>query len=79
MTITFPANPDMPEAVHDRPCIIVGAVYAGDLDDGLQALEPLRRLGTVLFDMSGPTPFTAVQTGFDPLFPRNELQACPAR
>jgi FAD/FMN-containing dehydrogenase len=75
VTITFPANPDMPEAVHDRPCIIVGAVYAGDLDDGLQALEPLRRLGTVLFDMSGPTPFTAVQTGFDPLFPRNELQA----
>jgi FAD/FMN-containing dehydrogenase len=25
--------------------------------------------------MSGPTPFTAVQTGFDPLFPRNELRA----
>ena len=25
--------------------------------------------------MSGPTPFMAVQTGFDPLFPRNPLQA----
>ena len=75
VTITFPANPEMPEAVHDRPCIIVGAVYAGDLEEGLHALEPLRRLGTVLFDMSGPTPFTAVQTGFDPLFPRNQLQA----
>jgi len=29
----------------------------------------------VLFDMSGPTPFTAVQSGFDPLFPRNQIQA----
>ena len=28
-----------------------------------------------LFDMSGPTPFTAVQAGFDPLFPRNTLRA----
>ena len=25
--------------------------------------------------MSGPTPYTGVQTGFDPLFPRNELRA----
>jgi hypothetical protein len=25
--------------------------------------------------MSGPTPFTAVQTGFDALFPRDQLQA----
>jgi hypothetical protein len=35
----------------------------------------LRELGTVLFDMSGPTPFVGVQTGFDPLFPRNQLRA----
>ena len=75
VTITFPANPEMPEAVHDRPCIIVGAVHTGDVEDGLHALQPLRELGTVLFDMSGPTPFVGVQTGFDPLFPRNELQA----
>jgi FAD/FMN-containing dehydrogenase len=27
VTITFPANPEMPEAIHDRPCIIVGAVH----------------------------------------------------
>ncbi|MGH3994490.1 MAG: FAD-binding oxidoreductase, partial [Pseudonocardiaceae bacterium] len=28
VTITFPANPEMPEAVHDRPVTIVGGVYA---------------------------------------------------
>jgi FAD/FMN-containing dehydrogenase len=38
-------------------------------------MAPLRELGTPLFDMSGPTPFTAVQAGFDPLFPRNTLRA----
>jgi hypothetical protein len=75
VSITFPANPEMPEAVHDRPCVIVGGVHAGDVAEGMEATKPLRELGTVLFDMSGPTPYTAVQTGFDPLFPRNTLNA----
>jgi Berberine and berberine like len=75
VTITFPANPEMPEAVHDRPVAIIGGVYAGDADEGMRVMQPLRELGTALFDMSGPTPFTAVQTGFDALFPRNELRA----
>jgi FAD/FMN-containing dehydrogenase len=75
VTITFPANPELPETVHDRPVAIVGGVYAGDVEEGMKVMQPLRELGTVLFDMSGPTPFAGVQTGFDPLFPRNELRA----
>ena len=75
VTITFPASPEMPEALHDRPVVIVGAVYAGDVEEGMRATAPLRELGTPLFDMSGPTPFTAVQAGFDPLFPRDVLRA----
>jgi FAD/FMN-containing dehydrogenase len=75
VSITFPADPHMPESVQGTPCVIVGGVYAGDPDEGLKMMQPLRELGTVLFDMSGPTPFTAVQSGFDPLFPRNALQA----
>ena len=74
VTITFPANPEMPEAIHDRPVAIVGGVYAGDVDEGMEATKPLRELGTPLFDMSGPTPYAAVQTGFDPLFPRGALR-----
>jgi hypothetical protein len=73
--ITFPANPELPESIHDRPVAIVGGVYAGDVDEGMRAMQPLRELGTPLFDMSGPTPYTHVQTGFDPLFPRNTLRA----
>lgn len=76
IALTFPANPELPEAIHDRPSIIVGGVHAGqDPEAGLAAMQPLRELGTALFDMSGPTPYTAVQSGFDPLFPRQELQA----
>jgi FAD/FMN-containing dehydrogenase len=73
--ITFPANPELPETIHDRPVVIVGGVYVGDVDEGLKVTAPLRELGTPLFDMSGPTPFVGVQTGFDPLFPRGELRA----
>jgi FAD/FMN-containing dehydrogenase len=75
VTITFPADPEMPEAVHDRPVAIVGGVYAGPVEEGLEIMDPLRRLATPLFDMSGPTPFVGVQTGFDGLFPRNTLRA----
>jgi FAD/FMN-containing dehydrogenase len=75
VTITFPANPEMPEAVHDRPVAIVGGVHSGGVEEGLEEMQPLRELGTVLFDMSGPTPYVGVQSGFDPLFPRNQLQA----
>jgi FAD/FMN-containing dehydrogenase len=75
VTLTFPADPEMPEAIHNRPVLIVGAVYAGDPDEGMRVTAPLRELGTPLFDMSGPMPYTAVQSGFDPLFPRGALRA----
>jgi hypothetical protein len=75
VTLTFPADPEMPEAVHDQPVAIIGGVYVGDPDKGMEVLQPLRELGTPLADISQPMPFTAVQASFDPLFPRNTLQA----
>jgi len=75
VTMTFPADPEMPDAIHNRPVAIVGAVYAGDPDEGMRITAPLRELGTPLFDMSGPMPYTAVQSGFDPFFPRGALRA----
>jgi FAD/FMN-containing dehydrogenase len=77
VTITFPADPAMPEAVHDRAVIIVGAVHAGEAagDAEMAELQPLRELGTALVDLSQPMPYRAVQSAFDPLFPRNTLRA----
>jgi FAD/FMN-containing dehydrogenase len=75
VTMTFPAAPEMPEVIHDRPVAVVGAVHCGDVDAGMAALQPLRELGTPLFDMSQPMPYTAVQSAFDPFFPRQTLRA----
>jgi FAD/FMN-containing dehydrogenase len=75
VTMTFPAAPEMPEVIHDRPVAIVGGMYCGDPDDGMRVMQPLRELGTPLFDMSQPMPYTAVQSSFDPLFQRRSLRA----
>ena len=76
VTVTFPAVPEMPEAIHDREVAIVGGVHAGpDPEAGLAEMAPLRDLGTPLFDMSGPTPYRGVQSGFDEFFPRDTLHA----
>ena len=75
VTLTFPAAPDMPPEIHDRPVMVVGGVYAGDPDEGMRVLEPLRHLGKPLVDISQPTPYVAVQSSFDPLFPREHLRA----
>jgi hypothetical protein len=73
--ITFPADPNLPKPIHDRPCLLVGAVYAGDPDEGMRVLQPLRELSTPLVDISQPMPFTTVQSAFDPFFARGQLQA----
>ena len=75
VTLTFPAAPGLPDVVHNRACVILGGVYAGDPDHGMKVLAPLHELGTPLFDISGPMPFTMVQSGFDAFFTRNALRA----
>jgi FAD/FMN-containing dehydrogenase len=71
---TMPADPHLPEPVHNEKCVIVAAVHAGDPDEGMSVLAPLRELGTPLADISQPMPFTVVQTAFDGFFPRAQLQ-----
>ena len=76
VTMTFPAAPEMPEVLHNRPVAIVGAVHCGpDPDVGMTELQPLRELGSPLFDMSQPMPYATVQAAFDPFFPRQALRA----
>ena len=75
VTFTFPPDPEMPEVVHNRPVTIVGAVYSGDVEEGMAVLQPLRELATPLVDISQPMPFTFVQSAFDPIFARNTLRS----
>ena len=52
----FPADPHLPEPVHDQQSFVVAAVYSGDAEEGMNALQPLRELATPLADISQPMP-----------------------
>jgi FAD/FMN-containing dehydrogenase len=62
-----------PELV-GTPVIIVAGVYAGPVEEGEKAVKPLRSFATPVLDMSGPAPYAAVQSAFDPFFPKGLLQ-----
>jgi FAD/FMN-containing dehydrogenase len=62
-----------PELV-GRPIVILAGVYAGSVAEGERIVQPLRELATPLMDLSGPMPFTAIQSAFDPFFPKGLLQ-----
>ncbi len=72
---TLPAHEQLPPEIHDTPFVVVGAVYAGDVDEGMDVLAPLRELGTPLVDISQPLPFVGVQAAFDPFFQRGDLRS----
>ena len=73
--ITMPAAPTLPPAIHDQACLLVGGVYAGDPQEGMKVMAPLRKLGDPLADISQPMPFQVVQTAFDSFFPMGKLQS----
>ena len=73
--ITMPSAPQLPPAIHNQPCLLIGGVYAGPPEAGMAVMQPLRGLATPLADISQPMPFTAVQTAFDPFFPMGKLQS----
>lgn len=75
VAITMPTDPALPEAIHDQPCLVIAGVYTGDPEEGMKVLQPLRELGPPLADISQPMPFTAVQSAFDPFFPRHHFQS----
>jgi FAD/FMN-containing dehydrogenase len=70
----MPADPHLPEPTHGERCVIVAGVYAGDPDEGMKALQPLRELGAPLADISEPMPYAIVQSAFDGFFPRGGVQ-----
>jgi FAD/FMN-containing dehydrogenase len=71
----FPGDPHLPEPVHGQKALVVGAVYAGDVELGMKELQALREFASPLADISQPMPFVAVQGAFDGFFPRGQLHA----
>ena len=64
-----PPLDDFPAELHEAPYAGVLGVYAGPADEGEAALRPLRELGELLIDLSGPMQFVDVQKIYDPDYP----------
>jgi FAD/FMN-containing dehydrogenase len=64
-----PPLPFLPEQVHGRPILMLGACYAGSPDEGAEVVRPLKRFGRPIADRLEPQPYTALQSMFDPFVP----------
>jgi FAD/FMN-containing dehydrogenase len=70
---TLPDAEAFPPHVRGQAVAIVAAlvplVPGGSIEEAARVTQPLRELATPLLDMSGPAPYTAAQSAFDPLLP----------
>src|ERR671924_1033289 len=64
-----PPVPFLPEEVHGKPIVLVGACYAGSPEEGAEVVRPLKRFGSPIVDLLEPKPYTALQSMFDPVVP----------
>ena len=65
---SIPPHENFPAELHGRPMVVAAGVHCGTLEEGARYIQPLRELGTPLFDHSGPVPYKLVQQAFDPFF-----------
>ena len=64
-----PPLPFLPEHMHGKPIVMVGACYAGAPEDGIDVVRPLKEFGTPTADLLEPKPYLALQSMFDPFVP----------
>jgi FAD/FMN-containing dehydrogenase/pimeloyl-ACP methyl ester carboxylesterase len=67
--LTAPFEDFVPEPVRGQPVVGVVACYAGPVEEGEEALRPLRGFGPPAVDMVEPMPYVAVQQLFDADYP----------
>ncbi|HEY6595801.1 MAG TPA: FAD-linked oxidase, partial [Asanoa sp.] len=65
-----PPLPAVPRALWAKPIVALVATYAGPVDEGRQALAPLRELPAPAVDTLTPKPYVAHQKMFDALYPQ---------
>jgi FAD/FMN-containing dehydrogenase len=64
-----PPAPFLPEEVHGKPIVMVGACYAGSPKQGAEVVRSLKEFGRPIVDLLEPKPYTALQSMFDPMVP----------
>jgi FAD/FMN-containing dehydrogenase len=68
--LTAPPAPFLPEEWHGEQLVAIIGMHCGSLEDGEQAVRPLRELGDPVADLMGPLPYAAMQSLIDPLWGR---------
>lgn len=63
--ITAPPAPFVPEPVRGQPVVGIIVCYAGPVEEGEEAIRPLREFGPPGVDMVQPMPYVAVQRMID--------------
>jgi hypothetical protein len=69
---SVPEHDDFPEGLRGTPVVVVAGVYAGPVEEGERAFQPLRELDTPVLDLSDAGSYTHLQQQFDPFFPEGD-------
>jgi FAD/FMN-containing dehydrogenase len=62
----MPPMPFIPDEAHGKLSIMALLVHAGDVEDGLRAVEPFRALATPIADLLHPMPYPEIYPPDDP-------------
>jgi FAD/FMN-containing dehydrogenase len=68
--LTAPPAPFLPEEWHGRKLVALIGLYAGDPEQGAQAMAPMKALGDPVADLMGPMPYVQMQGLIDALWPK---------
>jgi hypothetical protein len=74
-----PSLPYVPAELHGKPVVGVACCYAGPVEEGERAVQPIRSFGSPVLDLCEPKPFTEHQAMFDSSYPHGRwyyFRAC---
>jgi FAD/FMN-containing dehydrogenase len=74
VAVTAPPEPFVPEEMHGRPAFGMVVVHFGSVEEGEEALRPLREEIPPAVDFVAPMPYVAVQQMLDPMNPPGRQQ-----
>ncbi len=73
LVFTPPPEVPLPEALRSGPVVGIGGVYVGPLEEGEQALRPMREFGPPAADTYQRMPYSAAQSMADFLWPKGRF------
>ena len=65
MFMTAPDEDEIPEDLRGEPCILIGGMYAGSVEDGEEAMRAIREFAEPAVDFFGPTTYPDFQCSLD--------------